>query len=116
MSGGVWRRMLRSVITCSGDITQRGYFLRRDVESGGDLSFEAGGAINDFGDPFGLVGGQGVHGVEQDGFNAGLSGLLAAMFQQGNEESIRFCRSRCRGHDGGLIVGRAEAIEGAFLV
>ena len=54
-----------------------------DVESSGDFVIEARGAVDEFGDAFGLVGGQSIHWIYQDGFDAltiGGARLLAAVF------------------------------------
>ena len=46
-----------------------GFVLVADVESGGD-AIEGRGAVNQVGDAFCLIGCQGIHWVNQDGFDA----------------------------------------------
>ena len=53
--------------------------LVADVEASGDLALERWGVVDETGDAFGLVGGQGIHGVDQNSFDAGVADLLAAV-------------------------------------
>ena len=81
---------------------------------------QLGGAAHGPGDTTGLVGGQGVHGVEDDGGNAAGAPAVGAarVVQQGQEEGLGLAASGAGGHERGpwCMVAAAQALEGAGLV
>ena len=132
---GLDQQVIQHFVVCEEDVgrtgTQGGFFgddfirlhdgaggvvLITNVKSGGDSSVEGGSVVDQFGDALGLVGGQGVHGIDEDGFDAGGACLLTAMVKERVEEALRFAGTSASSNEGGFVVGGGEAGEGAFLV
>ena len=82
--------------------------------------FEFGVLPDGFGKAFFLVGGQGIHGVEDDGFDAGQPGLLGpeAVVEHGVQKALGFAGAGAGGDQGGfgLMVIAVEPSPGPRLV
>ncbi len=68
------------------------------------------------GDAAGLVGGEGVHGVDEDGLDALFVGVAQAVVQDGQQEALGLARAGAGGHERGQLAAAAEAGEGLLLV
>ncbi len=71
--------------------------LAADVEPRRHLPLQKRVRVQQLRQPTGLVIGQGVHRVEQDGFDAPLVPVPPAVVQDGVEEALRLPRARARG-------------------
>lgn len=65
----------------------------------GHLPAQGGRPVDGLRDPPGLVRGQRVHRIDEDGLNPGRSGSLPAVVQDGVEEALRLARAGARGDD-----------------
>ncbi len=92
------------------------FFALAHEQTGGDGLFQVGVLVDGFGDAGGLIRRQGVHGVDEDGLDAGVAPVAMAMVQDGVEKAFGFARSGAGGDEGGSGVGAGKAVEGAFLV
>lgn len=74
--------------------------------------------MDEMGNPLGLVGGQGIHRIDEDHLDTplSLSVRLAAVVEAGVEEGLGFTRACAGGHQGVLGGARAESLEGLLLV
>ena len=72
------------------------------VHAGHHPTFELGAVPDLAGQAPGLVRGQGVHGVEQQGLDARLGGMAQAVIQDGIEETLGLARPGAGGDQGGL--------------
>jgi len=82
--------------------------------------FELGVLPDGFGEALFLVGGQGIHGVKHDGFDAGLPGLLGpkAVVEHGVQKALGFAGAGASGDQGGfgLVAVAVEPSPGPRLV
>ena len=84
------------------------------VQSRGHLSPERLRAVDDPGNPSRLIRSERVHGIDEDGLDAGGPGPLAAVIEHRIEEALRLAGARSRRDDGGLA--SRQPIEGGALV
>ena len=73
-----------------------------DVQSGRHPAVQGRCVVNDVGDASGLVGSERVHGIDEDGLDARLACMGAAVLKNRIEEALSLAGTRARGHDGGL--------------
>ena len=84
------------------------------VQSRGHLAPERRCAVDDPGNPPRLVRGERVHGIDEDGLDAGGPRPLAAVIEHRIQEALRLAGAGSRRNDGGLAAG--QPIEGGALV
>ena len=84
------------------------------VQSRGHLAPERLRAVDDPGNPPRLIRSERVHGIDEDGLDAGGPGPLAAVIEHRIQEALGFARASSRRDDGGLAL--RQPIEGGALV
>ena len=84
------------------------------VQPRGHLAPQRLRAVDDPGDPSRLVRGERVHGIDEDGLDAGSSGPLAAVIEHRIQEALRLAGARSCCDDGGLAA--RQPIESGALV
>ena len=117
----VGRRLMQGVLV--GDHAGGGHGRGGRVVGGADVETgaqpgEGRNGVDEIGDAPRLVGGQGIHRVDQDRLDppSALGVLLAAVLQEWQEKALRFAGSGAGGHQG--VAGRAwqQPIKGLLLV
>ena len=63
-----------------------------------------------------LVGGQCVHGIDENGLYAALVGMLAAVIEHGIQKTFRFTGAGSRSNKCGNRIGAGEPLKRLFLV
>ena len=117
----VGRCLMQSVLV--GDHAGGGHGRGGRVVGGADVETSAqpgksGIGVDQIGNAPGLVGGQGIHRVDEDRLDAplALGVLLAAVLQQRQQEAFRFAGAGAGGHQGVAWCARQQPIKGLFLV
>ena len=77
-------------------------FFLSNKQSNPELFFEMSEVVDELGHSFGLIGGQCIHRIDDDGFDAFVSTISVAIIHNGKQKTFGFTRPGSRCNDGGL--------------